>query len=248
MISDKRDEFKSLAETYDWTEQTIEDIDFWLSYTSPGNKKILEIGTGTGRVAMHLIKHCQKYVALDISVSMLEKAKQKIGEKPNIEYLIGDIRNLRFPNQFDLIIAPGRVFEHFYSDEDRNLALQNCYSHLIPDGQLILHVFGPPQDNKETKEFEKIIPSTTEHDQLKFSYKEVRDFTCNHRYHYFEISELGGRKRKWKHEPLKLRWFTPEELDNLSKNIGFITTGRFNSLKKEYIKDGSINLIWELTK
>lgn len=85
-------------------------------------KKILDVGAGTGRIAVELAKFPgTKVTALDVSEKMLERIKKK---NSNIECLLGDGESLPFTSgSFDLVIAtffivhlkdPNRFFDEAY--------------------------------------------------------------------------------------------------------------------------------------
>jgi ubiquinone/menaquinone biosynthesis C-methylase UbiE len=73
--------------------------------------KILDIGTGTGRIPINIAKLCPKFkiVAVDLSESMLAVAKEnsedeKVSDKIKFEF--ADAKSLPFPdNHFDLVIS-----------------------------------------------------------------------------------------------------------------------------------------------
>ncbi len=66
------------------------------------NKKILDVGAGTGRLALRLTKAGAKVVALDVSEEMLKKIKAKI----KIETVVGEAESLPFvEGSFAIVIA-----------------------------------------------------------------------------------------------------------------------------------------------
>lgn len=73
-----------------------------------GAKNMLEIATGTGLISLKLSSIVPEITAIDLSPEMLKIAKQKAIKQlvKNIDFSIGDICNLKFPdNSFDAIIA-----------------------------------------------------------------------------------------------------------------------------------------------
>lgn len=72
-------------------------------------KRVLDIATGKGRLALELVKHGAKVTGVDASQPMLEKARDKIEELPaakreRIDFRQGDCRQLDFPsNHFDYV-------------------------------------------------------------------------------------------------------------------------------------------------
>lgn len=67
------------------------------------DKDVLDVGAGTGRLAVTLLRRGAKVTALDVSPKMLEKLHKK---KPAIKIVEGDAENLPFESEsFDLVTA-----------------------------------------------------------------------------------------------------------------------------------------------
>lgn len=85
------------------------------------DKKILDVGAGTGRLAIRLAKAGAKVTALDVSEAMLNKLKAK---SYKLKAVVGDAENLPFADEsFDIVIAaflvvhlkdPNRFFKEAY--------------------------------------------------------------------------------------------------------------------------------------
>ena len=79
------------------------------NYKIEPGMKILELGCGTGDMWKNredLISVCSKIILSDFSSAMVDKAKENIGEKTNIEYKIIDIQDIPFEDDtFDVVIA-----------------------------------------------------------------------------------------------------------------------------------------------
>jgi ubiquinone/menaquinone biosynthesis C-methylase UbiE len=84
-------------------------------------KKVLDVGAGTGRLALRLAQHGAFVTALDLSGEMLKVLAHK---SPHIELVIGDAENLPFESaSFDVVVAtfllvhlknPARFFDEAY--------------------------------------------------------------------------------------------------------------------------------------
>ena len=76
--------------------------------------KVLELGCGTGNMWLgceDIVSRCGMLVLTDISDGMLEKARENLGERDNIEYRNEDIQNLSFENgSFDVVIANSMLY------------------------------------------------------------------------------------------------------------------------------------------
>ena len=104
------------------------------------NQKVLDVGTGTGKVLMALKEHCPEveYYGTDISQSMLDKIPQANG----LRLSLGQIENLeQFENDtFDLVTAR-MVFHHSLNLQK---AVSEIYRVLKPGGKFILCEGNPP--------------------------------------------------------------------------------------------------------
>jgi len=138
--------FDTISKNYDGLNRVISfgaDIQWRKNVVAILKKKhpgtILDIATGTGDLAINLIKTgADKIVGLDISPGMLEVGKKKIEDKnlgQRIEMVIGDSENLPFDNNsFDAItVAFGvRNFENLEK------GLSEIFRVLKPQGTLVV--------------------------------------------------------------------------------------------------------------
>lgn len=96
--------------------------------------KVLDAGCGEGFYVMLLdqLYGCQ-VVGLDNDPEILERAKKWVGEKGNVQFIVGDVTNLPFESEsFDKIIL-SEVLEHVPDDRQ---ALSEMYRVLKPNGIL----------------------------------------------------------------------------------------------------------------
>ncbi|MFH1564081.1 MAG: class I SAM-dependent methyltransferase [Nitrospirota bacterium] len=79
------------------------------------SKKILELGCGTGEYTLRLAKTGSKIIAIDISLPLINQAKQKI-KATNVNFVIADAENLPFKdNTFDAVVG-NAVLHHLDLD------------------------------------------------------------------------------------------------------------------------------------
>ncbi|MBQ2881889.1 MAG: class I SAM-dependent methyltransferase, partial [Clostridia bacterium] len=67
------------------------------------NKKVLEIGIGTGRLAAKIAPYCLKLTGIDISPKTIERAKVNLEEYDNISFICADFNSYGFGETFDVI-------------------------------------------------------------------------------------------------------------------------------------------------
>jgi len=69
------------------------------------NKKVLEIGTGTGRIAVKVAPFCITLTGIDISPKTIERAKENLKDHKNISFICDDFSNHQFDEKFDVIYS-----------------------------------------------------------------------------------------------------------------------------------------------
>ena len=106
------------APYYDWeNRQTVgrRDIAFWNRMAAPVEGAILELGCGTGRVAIPLARDGHTVVGIDRSASMLDRARRRVRRakmQSRVKLIRGDIRHLPFPAKtFPLVMAPYGILQ-----------------------------------------------------------------------------------------------------------------------------------------
>ena len=69
------------------------------------NKKVLEIGIGTGRIATKVAPLCSALVGIDISPKTIERAKINLAVHKNISLICDDFISHSFDSKFDVIYS-----------------------------------------------------------------------------------------------------------------------------------------------
>jgi putative AdoMet-dependent methyltransferase len=100
---------------------------------------VLEIGTGTGELALNISAHCKRVVAIDISKTMINFARMKAENqnKKNVQfYNAGFLTYNNHGELFDVIIT--QLALHHLPDYWKMIALKRIYSMLKEDGKFYL--------------------------------------------------------------------------------------------------------------
>lgn len=99
--------------------------------------KVLDFACGTGRITSFLENYYDNLTGVDISQSMLDKAKTKVNKAKLIKK---DILTQSFKNKFDLIVS----FRFFLNAEKslRYEIMKKLHSNLSDDGYLVFNVHG----------------------------------------------------------------------------------------------------------
>ena len=107
------------------------------NYLNSSNKKILEVGIGTGLTLRHYPKSCH-IVGIDISAKMIERAKQRVKEMGNglkVELEVMDACKMNFEdNTFDAVLSPYVIT----TVKDPHQFCQEMIRVCRPGGQIII--------------------------------------------------------------------------------------------------------------
>jgi len=109
---------------------------------------VLELGVGTGRVAIALAEAGYTVTGLDLSPAMLDRARQKIAGLPpsvagRLTFVQGDMSAFDLGRTFPLILVPFRAFQHLIEPAVQRRALTCMHRHLAPGGHLVIDLFDP---------------------------------------------------------------------------------------------------------
>jgi SAM-dependent methyltransferase len=128
-----------------------DDIAFFRALAEQVEGPILELGCGTGRVAIPLAEAGFDVVGLDRSAAMLDVARaRRRALDPKVRHrlrlVVGDMADLRVRGRFGLILAAFRVFMALLDGEAQRAALAGARRHLRPGGLLAIDLFDPRLD------------------------------------------------------------------------------------------------------
>ncbi|MEX2373024.1 MAG: class I SAM-dependent methyltransferase, partial [Dehalococcoidia bacterium] len=149
-MSAPTDPFEAIARFYDLDfEDFHDDAAFYQRLVEIHGARVLELGAGTGRIAVPLAEGGAKVTAVDISPGMLALARERARDLDggSVKWLEDDIRRLRLRGRFDLVIAPLGTLQHMETVEDFVAALETMAAHLAPGGIAVVDVESPvPED------------------------------------------------------------------------------------------------------
>jgi SAM-dependent methyltransferase len=139
--SDDRSYGKS-AHFYDLFDQK-ENIDFFYHYASKAGE-VLDIGAGTGRIAIPLAERGVKVWCVEPSRAMRVEFKRKLSQRPDltdrIRLIAGDAQTFVIDHLFTAAFLSG-CFDHFLDNDERVESLRNIGRHMSIDGILVFDVF-----------------------------------------------------------------------------------------------------------
>jgi SAM-dependent methyltransferase len=141
--------YDRIARLYDpWSVSVVEDVDFYVGEAVRSGGPVLELGVGTGRIAVPIAQAGVRVVGVDSSEGMLAVAHEHADEAGvALDLRLGDLRDPPVDEQFALVVIPFRTLLHMRTDADRRAALRAVRSHLRDGGRFIFDVFTPAADD-----------------------------------------------------------------------------------------------------
>jgi SAM-dependent methyltransferase len=129
---------------YDWENaRTIgrRDVPFWRDLALRLGGPVLELGCGTGRLAVPLARAGVPVVGIDRSAPMLARARQRVRRGrlgARLRLVRGDIRHLPFPQPapFSLVMAPYGMLQSLLRERDLAATLRAIAAVLRPGALL----------------------------------------------------------------------------------------------------------------
>jgi SAM-dependent methyltransferase len=144
--------YESTAALYDAGNdrfQVAADIQFYQT-TIAAEERVLEVGCGTGRVAIALAERGNTVTGIDLSPAMLDIFQAKLARNPLVARRVSlhrmDMRIFNLGQRFDWIIFRFRSFQALTSNEDRRLCLTSVLRHMSAESRAVLTLFDPLKD------------------------------------------------------------------------------------------------------
>jgi SAM-dependent methyltransferase len=142
--------YDRIARVYDpWSRSVVEDVPFYVEEAVRSGGPVLELGVGTGRIAVPVAAAGVRVVGVDLSAGMLEVARER-AELAAVELDLrqGDMRDPPLDETFPLVICPFRSLLHMETDADRRATLRAVSRRLSPGhGRFVFDVFTPSAED-----------------------------------------------------------------------------------------------------
>ena len=139
-----------IAEVYDAipSHQNHPDVEFYTRFATESAGWVLELGSGTGRVLVPIVKVGKTVYGLEASRPMLDRCRKNLDSgfpevRDNVELVQGKMQGFDLRNRFGLVICPFNSFLHLLSVEDQVCCLNRVRQHLDVGGRFAFDVFDP---------------------------------------------------------------------------------------------------------
>ena len=179
----------------------------------------LELGIGTGRVALPLAERGVVVHGIDASEAMLERLRGKPGAE-KIGITIGDFAELPVEGTFDLVYVVFNTFFGLLEQEAQVACFRRVAEHLASAGYFVIEAFVPDPtlfDRGQRVSTTRVEPDRVVLDATRHDAKEQRLST-----QHVMIGKEGIVLL-----PVELRYAWPSELDLMARLAGLRLDARF---------------------
>ncbi|MEE8519475.1 MAG: class I SAM-dependent methyltransferase [Dehalococcoidia bacterium] len=139
--------FDDWADIYDRVYAYLDyDLPFYVQQAQAAGGPVLELGCGTGRVALAMAEQGHDVVGVDISPKMVAQAQAKAdaaGLTDRVRFEVGDMLDVDAGSGFALVTMPFRSFQSMLTIDDQRQALANAAAQLRESGLLAFDIFVP---------------------------------------------------------------------------------------------------------
>lgn len=108
------------------------DLTLW-EELAEGADSVLDLGCGSGRVALHLGRRGHPVLGLDREPALVAALGERAGGLP-VEVVVGDARDFSLDREFGLVLAPMQLLQLFADPAERIACLRCVAAHLAPGG------------------------------------------------------------------------------------------------------------------
>jgi len=180
------------------------------SGSAPETPSALELGIGTGRVALPLSRRGVLVHGIDLSAAMVARLRAKPGAD-RVTAIIGDFATATAGRAFRLVYLVYNTINNVTSQDDQVECFRNAAAHLEPGGHFVIEVGVP--DLRRLPPGQSIVPFTVRPGRLGFDeYDPVGQGMVSH--HYWE------KDGQWQNLSVPFRYVWPAELDLMARLAG----------------------------
>jgi SAM-dependent methyltransferase len=183
--------------------------------------RALELGIGTGRIALPLQQRGVQVSGVDASPAMVERLRAKPGGQ-SIPVAFGDFADVPVPGEFSLIFVVFNTFYALLTQEKQIQCLTNVAQHLTAEGVFVIEAFVPDMARYRARQNMQVIGISE--NEVRFDAAQVDPVNQVIFSQHVHLNEAGVRLY-----PVKLRYVWPSELDLMARLAGLRLQQRWSN-------------------
>ncbi len=211
------------ADVYDDWYADVSDVDATVARVAalagPGGR-VLELGAGSGRLAVPLAGRGLDVWAVDASSAMLDRLRARPGAD-RVHVVLDDMARLDDPalasaaGGFGVVLCAFNTLFNLPDSEAQRRCLARAVDLMAPEGLLVIEAFVPPAGGESDAAVAAVEPRHIGLDEVVLTVSRLDPATHTITGQHVQITERGVRLRPW-----VLHYATPGELDDLAAAVG----------------------------
>lgn len=186
-----------------------------------GGGPVLELGIGSGRLALPMAARGLEVHGLDASAAMLDRLRAKPGGEA-VRTTLGDMATIPIvdPPGFAVVLVAFNTLFNLGTEAEQRGCLRRAQELLAPAGRLVVEAFVPREDISGGAE-RSVTPRHLGADEVVLTVSIVDPVGQTISGQHVHLTEAGTRLRPW-----HLRYLTPIQLDDLTGEVGLVLVDR----------------------
>jgi SAM-dependent methyltransferase len=214
-----------IAQIYDELYAEVEDETIDLLQELANGGKALELGIGTGRVALPLYRRGVPVTGIDASQSMITRLRAK-PDGGALQVVHGSFAEINIDEEFDLIYVVFNTFYNLRNQDEQVHCFRSIAEHLTPDGVFLVEAFVPDLTRFDRNQTVRAI--NLDNDRVRLDVSRHDPVAQNVISQHVHISAKGIQLY-----PVNLRYVWPSEFDLMARLSGLERKQRWGSWNKQ---------------
>ncbi len=202
-----------------------------------GDGRALELGVGTGRIALPLAARGVPVHGIDLSRAMVERLRAKPGGDA-IGVSIGDFATTKVDGTFSVAYLVFNTIMNLTAQEEQVACFRNVAAHLAPGGTFVIEVMVP--ELRKLPPGQNTVPFHVGSQRLGFDTYDV----ATQRMSSHHVSVVDGRGT---YDEIPFRYVWPAELDLMAQLAGLRLRERWEGWTRDpFTSDSAGHVsVWE---
>jgi SAM-dependent methyltransferase len=210
------------ADVYDDWYQDVSDVASTVervaALAGPRGGRVLELGAGSGRLAVPLAARGLEVWAVDASAAMIERLRAKAGAE-RVHAVVDDMASLSAPGLgdggFGVVLCAFNTLFNITDTAGQRRCLARARDLLALDGRVVIEAFVPPPGDERDAAVGAVEPRHIGLDEVVLTVSRLDPASRTITGQHVQITEAGVRLRPW-----VLHYASPDQLDALAAEAG----------------------------
>lgn len=222
------------------------DVEFYVRLAAETEGLVVELGVGTGRIAIPSAAAGARVLGIDLEPAMLAIARdhaRAAGVEERLTLVEGDMRAFEVPEAAALVTIPFRAFLHNLTTEDQLATLGACFRALRPGGRLVLNLFNPSLPliarwmGKGPRHWEPFPGGGSADTQAQNAYAPTGQQVTTR----LRARDADG---VWRKTTFTLRYVYRYEMEHLLARAGFAVDALYGDFEGARFREESTEMVW----